>query len=215
MNKAKRMTRVSLHNMLKAGEEVWVTNMTGTKHYKGRRKEAGPISLMIGVAGNSDAITVPPGRDPVCLTDLTDLESLKTCRDLFKSVDSGGLKVLSPDDAEQYYETHEARKEIMEAKMEKYLKQERVASVPEHLQEQNFDPRPVTKKINPKVPDLCLKAKHKRFKESEVLEQLLEIAPSFGEEEFQYIASNGGYKAVKDWAKDMVKDLLDDPIEQG
>lgn len=210
----KRKTRTSLHNLLKEGQEVWVVNMTGTSEFRHKRKNAGPISLMVGMPGNSDRLVVPPGRDPICLTDMTDLESLKTCRDLFKALDSGGLKLLPPNEADAYYSKNQARRDVMQRKMDKYLKMEKEKDVPEQLKEQNFAQKSTSETINPRVPDLCLKAKHQRHSEEEILEQFLEIGGAFGEPEFQYISSNGGYPAVKNWAKDMLQSLLDDPIEQ-
>jgi len=213
---SKRQTRLSLHNLLKEGKEVWVRNMTGTKEFglRHKRKGAGPICLMVGVAGNSDNLPVPPGQDPVCLTDMTDLESLKTCRDLFKALDRGGLDLIDPAEAAAYYEENAGRRSVMEKKVEKYRTMAQEKEVPQQLVEQSFAKKSQREAINPKVPDLCLKAKHKVYTEEELFEHFLEIGSTFGEAEFQYISSNGGYQAVKDWAKDMLKSLLDDPIEQ-
>ncbi len=90
--------RVTLQRLLANQQEIWVRNKVASLG-------KGSGVLIISISPDSpDSVVVPPGRDPVCLTDQIDPESLRGCRDLFKLVTKGAFELLDPEDAENYFQ---------------------------------------------------------------------------------------------------------------
>lgn len=206
--KTKKPKRLTLQRLIKDGESIWVRNKTGDKDSK---HPPGLISMQVGWGDSIGRVVIPPGDDPVCITDQVDPNSLKSCRDLFECIRRGGLELLDPDKAEDYYERNEERKKIMDEKINDYLsgKQDDV-SLPGEVQRTNVG------SLHPQIGDICQKARHNAAGERQTLERLIEQAKVFGEEDFRYVASNGHYKSVKRWAEEQLASVQrrkSDPVE--
>lgn len=177
-----------------------------TKHLP----EAGPVVFQIGPE-SADSVVIPPGKDPVCITDQVDPESLKGCRDLFKLIYRQALELLDPSQAEEYYMHNVERKQKLEEKIQKYVTRAREDEKDDsqHVRES------ATAQLNPKIAPLCLKAKHKSIEEEDMLEALMEQAEAFSEADFAYLASNGVFTSVKEWAKESLETEGEkDPVEE-
>lgn len=207
MSKVELKKRVVLRELLQKNEAIWVVNNTGNP---GVSKEPGVIVFQVGSGDTVGSVTVPPGDDPVCISDQVDGASLNSCRDLFKLINKGTLTLLDPTQAEAYYEQNEARLAIIQ---EKVTKQQNKQIDPDA-------PKPKLSKgdvnvveIRPKVVDICLHAKHEAISEKIALENLIEQSKSLREEDFVYISKNGHFPKVKEWAKDRLGGRHDDPTE--
>ena len=199
----RRQKRLTLRRLLDANEEIWVRN--NSAHILGH--QACNVVFQVGKPPMVDLVTVPPGNDPVCLTDQVDPESLRNCMDLFKLINKSALLVLDPDEANTYYEQHQERKRVMEEKISKLTAKTPVvpqAPVSKHAQ--------TTKTMHPQIGDICLKARHAAITEHEALERVMEQAESLSEDDLNYLANNGHYAGLKRWAKERLNSLLD-PVE--
>lgn len=207
-----RQRRITLQNLLSDGAEIWVENKSG--EITGR--EAGNIVLQVGQGNAIDVVIVPPGDDPVCLTDQVTPKLLAECMDLFKLVRSGALHLLDPAQADEYYEQNQTRKKIVEDKIEKLLRTTpEQAALPQAATSANVQ-------INAKVGDICLKAKHAAISEREALERLMEQSSVLKLDDYNYLMMNGVFGGIKKWAKDQSDKLLNiadmteqtsDPVE--
>lgn len=184
--------RVTLQKLLANQQEIWVRNKVSSLG-------KGTGVLIISISPDSpDSVVVPPGNDPVCLTDQIDPESLRGCRDLFKLVTRGALELLDPEEADAYYAANVDRKEKLAQKMKKYLeKPQETAVVPKEVSMAKSD---VT--INAKLPGLCLRARKNSVSEADMFETLFENQSAFTPEDFGYLEANGHFASVKSWAKD-------------
>lgn len=197
-----RSKRLTLQNLIAEGKEIWVRNQSG----KISGKEAGNIVMQVGQGMAIDVVVIPPGADPVCLTDQVTPKLLAECMDLFKLVKAGALELLDPAQAEDYYQHNLSRKKIVEAKIEKLTKQT--------IDDDGVRPSPVKKvsqaniQVNPKVGDICLKAKHAAISEQEALEKLFEQESVLKMDDYNYILANGVYNGIKRWAQDRVNQLM-------
>lgn len=201
-----RKSRLTLQNLIANGEEIWVRNNSGM--ITGR--EAGNIVMQVGTGNVIDTVVIPPGKDPVCLTDQVTPKLLEECMDLFKLVKSEALELLDPTDANVYYEQNQERKRIVEEKIDKILTNKR---------EDTPAQRPVGSgniEINSKIGDICLKAKHAAISEREALERLMEQADVLTMDDYNYLLSNGVFTTVKNWARDQSTAMANasvDPVE--
>lgn len=203
---AKQKGRITLQKLIQDGKEVWVKNLTGTTDHL---PEAGPVVFQIGTE-SADSVVIPPGKDPVCITDQVDPESLKGCRDLFKLIYRQALELLDPSQAEDYYMHNVERRKKLEEKIRKYVTRAR-----EEAKEDSPNVREsATSALSPKVAPLCLKAKHKSIEEEDMLEALIEQSGGFNEADFAYLASNGVFVSVKEWAKEALAGNEEDPVEK-
>lgn len=186
--------RITLQYLLKHELPVWVRNNTGDRE---SGKAPGSVSMQVGSGDTIGKIFIPPGNDPVCITDQVDPASLRSCRDLFLSIQRGGLELLHPDNAEDYYRTNEERRSILDNKIRKYTRGERDA-------EEGNIPTSAgsTTPMNPKIGDICLRARHKAITERDALERLIEQSKVLTEADYSYVAANGFYPGVKSWAKE-------------
>ena len=202
---AAKTKRLTLQKLIQEGKEVWVRNLTGTTD---ALPDAGPIVFQIS-PDSAEPIYVPPGKDPVCISDQVDPESLKGCRDLFKLIYRNALELLDPDQAETYYAQNVERKARIDAKIKKYVSRAR-----EDVKDPGYVRASATAELNPKIAPLCLKAKHKSVSEETMLEALIEQSGAFKEQDFAYLASNGVFVSVKEWAKEMLSSFATDPVEE-
>lgn len=228
---APKLQRLTLHKLFSSNEEIWVRNKTGSA---GHGREAGNIVMQVGSGAHIDIIAVPPGNDPVCLTDQATHEMLRNCMDLVKHINNGALELLDPSAAESYYTKNKERKEAVEAKIKRLLNKER-EDVPAPKRVDGFSDeelRPVSKQkkskildemnpgdkrrqtvlhnVHPKVNDVCLKAKHGAITEHDALETLMEQAPTLTEQDYQYVIHNAAFAGLKRWAKQQFNKLLSD-----
>jgi len=206
-----RARRLTLQNLLAEGAEIWVMNRSGEL----TGKDAGNIMMQVGTGNMIDPIVIPPGKDPVCLTDQVTPKLLRDCMDLFKLVKSGALELLDPVNAEEYYDKNQARKSIVDGKIDKFM----------HRKEEAVDMKKVaatTIEINAKIGDICLKAKHAAISERDALERLMEQEAVLKLDDYNYLVMNGVYDGVKRWAKNQQANLLNvelaalegsDPVE--
>lgn len=200
---------LTLHYLLKEDLPIWVRNKTGTP---GVSSKPGFITLQVGSGNNMGRVVVPPGDDPICLTDQIDPASLRSCRDLHSLVNASALELLDPDNADGYYEKNAERKQVVEDKISKYLRGEKnPVDVPKTIEFSSGA-------LHPKLGDLCLKAKHNVLSERDMLEDLFEQAKAFGEVDYQYLINNGVYDGVRTWAREQLNakklGMVNDPIEQ-
>lgn len=204
--KTARTPRLTLQNLIANGDEIWVINrsaeITG--------KDAGNIVFQVGEGNATDVVVIPPGKDPVCLTDQVTPKRLADCMDLFKLTKSTALELLDPKNAEQYYRENEARREIVAKKIDKFTNM-----IPDDVKMRKVSSGNV--QINPKLGDICLKAKHAVVSEHEALERLMEQEAVLTLDDYNYLMMNGVYNGVKRWAKTQQSRLLNmgdiDPVE--
>jgi hypothetical protein len=206
-----RERRLTLQNLIAEGEEIWVVNRSG--ELTGR--EAGNIVIQVGSGNMIDTVVIPPGKDPVCLTDQVTPKLLADCMDLFKLVRSDALELLDPKYAEKYYAKNKSRKKIVEDKINKFVKMEKEDVVVKKSSSANVE-------INSKIGDICLQSKHAAISESQALERLIEQEAVLKMDDYNYLMMNGVYNGVKRWAKEQQNKLLkaeldemetDDPVE--
>jgi hypothetical protein len=212
--KTARARRLTLQNLLAEGAEIWVTNRSGEL----TGKEAGNIVLQVGQGNMIDTVVIPPGKDPVCLTDQVTPKLLADCMDLFKLVRSEALALCDPENADDYYENNQTRKKIVDDKISKFINMK-----PEDVAVKK--PSSANVEINAKIGDICLKAKHAAISEHEALESLMEQESVLHLDDYNYLMMNGVYAGVKRWAKNQQSALLkadmdlhesmnkDDPVE--
>ena len=203
VQKKNKSKRLSLQNLIRNEKDIWVKNMTGTNQCRASEGRPGNVILMVGTAQDHDRLTVPPGGDPVCLSDQTDYNSIARCRDLFKCIKPGGpLQLIDPSEAEDYYEKHEDRRAAMQQKIENLISEAKHDVNPEEIEGTAIE-------LNSAISDLCLKIKHKATDERAALERLLEIAPILTETDLQYLLVNGKLPSIKRWAKTQLKEMLE------
>jgi len=200
--KSARARRLTLQNLIAEGEEIWVTNrsaeLTG--------KESGNIVLQVGSGTMIDTVVIPPGKDPVCLTDQVTPKLLADCMDLFKLVRAEALGLLDPKNAEAYYDKNKSRRKIVEEKINKFIKMKPEDVVVKKASSANVE-------ISPKIGDICLKAKHAALSEHECLERLMEQEAVLKLDDYNYLMMNGVYNGVKRWAKDQQNKILKTELE--
>ena len=194
-NKSK-YRRLTLQSLFAESEEVWVRN----KFHAITGKDPANVVMEVRNGSMVDAVVVPPGNDPVCLTDQAVPRLLGECMDLYKLVKSGVLEVLDPEYAQDYYDQNQGRREAVESKISQIL---------DHKTPLNAVKNPQVSKhelghteVNPKVGDICLKAKHAALSEREALERLLEQEEVLNINDYDYLVSNGVFTNVKNWARD-------------
>ena len=206
----KKSPRLTLQNLIAEKKEIWVINRGGpeTTH-----TDVGLIVLQVGSGDFLDKIIIPPGKDPVCLTEQATPKLLEECMDLFKMVRAGGLELLDPAQADEYYAENVARKQIVTDKIDQVLKSQRVTSAAPRKAISDSS----TTAVNSKVGDICLKAKHSAISEREALEKLMEQEAVLKVDDYKYLSVNGVFSGIKDWAKNKIKTVLDvrgtDPVE--
>lgn len=209
-NRPKIFKRITLRELISKGEEIWVRNRSA-QHTK---KHACNVAFQVGHGDMIDLVIVPPGNDPVCLTDQVDPESLKSCRDLFKLVNSGALELLDPKDADKYYAIHAERKKVVESKINAILNPKRDIPTRVKFDKDSPDPEKLKRgvenfsRMHPKVNDICLKARHGAITQAAAMEALLEQQSVFTAMEYQYLATNGVFDSVKRWAKENLEQAV-------
>jgi hypothetical protein len=209
MGKSARTKRLTLQNLIAEQEEIWVINRSA--EVTGR--EAGNIVLQVGTGAATDVVVIPPGKDPVCLTDQVTPKLLADCMDLFKLVKSKGLELLDPAEANSYYEANEARRAVVESKIDKFVQGSPKTVMPK-VKSANVQ-------INPKIGDICLKSKHAAMSEHEALEKLMEQEAVLTIDDYSYLMANGVYNGVRRWAETQQRRLVNtavveetkDPVE--
>lgn len=210
-NRPKINKRITLRELINKNEEIWVKN----KSAEYTRKNSCNIAFQVGHGDMVDLVIIPPGNDPVCITDQVDPESLKSCRDLFKLVKSGALELLDPKYADEYYTKHAERKKIVEDKINAIINPGNKNRIPTRVKFDKDSPDPEKVKrgvenftqMHPKVNDICLKARHGAITQAAAMESLLEQQPVFGMMEYQYLSTNGVFDSVKRWAKENLEQL--------
>lgn len=213
--------RITLHQLFSNNDEIWVRN---TKE--------GNVVMQIGTPPNIDKLVVPPGKDPVCLTEQAPNDVLKACLDLTKLIKSDTLSLLDPAYAESYYAKNLERKAIVEAKINKILNNVREDETPRRvdgLTEEDLRPKSKPRKnpmldemtpssktrkrvanVHPKINEVCLKAKHGAIDERSALETLLEQEGVLQEADYQYLMNNGVFSGLKRWAKKRLMKMVED-----
>jgi hypothetical protein len=155
--------------------------------------------MQVGSGLNIDKIIVPPGGEPVCLSDEVNYESLKTCDDLFKLIRKGVLKLFDPDEAEAYYVENPERRTANREKIDKLLNETKDEPV-DAIGVQSVQ-------ISNRIIDTCLKLRHEALGERGALEQLFENMASFNMDDYSYLFANGKFPSIKKWAKEQMNRL--------
>ena len=68
-----KFKRLSLQELFKQQAPIWVRNLTGGKSSKFHRP--GMVTIQVGHGDMIERVTVPPGADPVCLSEMVNYES--------------------------------------------------------------------------------------------------------------------------------------------
>lgn len=195
----KRAKRLTLRALIDADEEIWVINRGITSG-----NESGKVVFQIGSGAFIDSVVIPPGQDPICLTDMVDPESMKSCRDLFKLVRSGVLELLDPADAGVYYEQNQERKAVVEEKIRRLMESPQPFDKSKKIKQ-------TAAQINKKVGDVCRRLAHANLTERDAIEKLMEQKPHLTLDDYQYLIQNGVHDSVKNWAKDQFNALQQTP----
>lgn len=200
--------RLTLRRLIDNNEEIWVRNQSAQVN---KRRVACNVVFQVGHGDMTDMVVIPPGSDPVCITDQVDPESLKSCRDLFKLIKSGTLELLDPKNAEDYYKHNVERKNIVENKINNMLNPNKA---PRNKFDLNRpDPTLIRKDaghvlvMHPRITDICLKARHAAITEGSAMESLREQETVFQQQDYEYLSTNGVFPAVKRWAKQKLREL--------
>lgn len=197
MVQEKMKKRITLQYLIKNDLPIWVRNNSGDLE---QEIEPGDICLQVSNVHKMPPVVIPPGDDPVCITDQVDPDALKGFRDLFVAVQKGALELLDPEEADKYYEENEDRRKIVADKIDKYIN-----NIPD-------DKRWVKEvtdsevKLQPKVTELCQRAKHEAIDEREMLEKLFGLKKLLKDADYAYLCSHGKYSGVKHWAQDQLKE---------
>lgn len=216
--------RITLQYLLKNDLPVWVIN-------RGSKKVgSGILVCQVGDKDNWKSLPIPPGNDPVCLTDMVPSEMLKTCFDLHREIDAGALELLDPDNAEEYYSTREDRRRVMQEKLRKYMSKDQ-NDVPEPKKirfgdddaletrgfrrfredglpkDMNMTRQPFAQSgPKPKLSDLCLRAQANAVDEKVMFEEVLEMSSSLTPIDLDFLVRNGSFDSVRSWASDQLKE---------
>jgi len=212
-NRPQIKKRITLRELINNNSEIWVMNRSAEY----TRKTACNVAFQVGHGDMVDMVIIPPGNDPICITDQVDPESLKSCRDLFKLIKSGALELLDPKGADEYYAHNVGRKKIVEEKINAMLNPgaDRTKKREVTFDHNRPDPNRIKKGIestatmHPKVSDVCLKARHGAITEGAAMEALIEQERVLTAVEFQYLTTNGVFNKVKLWAKQRLEQLAE------
>jgi hypothetical protein len=196
-------SRLTLKRLFDKNEEIWVKNMSHKLMHGGKSAN---VTLQVGTPPLIEPVVIPPGEDPVCLTDQADMPSLKTCRDLIKHVRSGCLELLDPKNAHVYYQQNKDRKKVVQRKIEDFL-----------LRRAPLDTKPgVPRKVeggpiqvNARIGDICQKSRHGIIGERDAIQTLMETEATITVDDCNYLLKNGVFKEVKRWASRRLDQLLD------
>ena len=194
--------RITLQFLLKHNLPVWVRNATGDK---GVSKDPGIISIQVGSGTNRGRVIIPPGNDPVCITDQVDPESLRSCRDLF-ALSRRGLEILDPNQAEEYYRNNEERRVVVEEGISNNLSNKKLDSLPEKYRKEQEK-----RAIHPKIEDMCVKSNHKIVHDQKFMETMHGIEKVLGVEDYKHVIMNCSSKVLQEWAQDRLEKI--DPVE--
>jgi len=102
-----------LMELFKEKAPIWVRNNSA-------RVLGEPVYIFLRLGDEHRSVKVdpiPPGDEPVCLTDKVPHKFLEECTDLFRLVDKGILEVVMPEDAEAYYKANPGKKEVVRQKI--------------------------------------------------------------------------------------------------
>ncbi|MFA5132632.1 MAG: hypothetical protein WC444_04920 [Candidatus Paceibacterota bacterium] len=187
--------RLTLKYLLDNKLPVWVQNMTGRGWIPSGGRKAVPclITIQIGTGDTRDKMWIPPGADPVCLTDQADMDTLRTSRDLFKAIDKGALVLLNPEEADKYYDENDTRREALNRKLHALQTEEKldgvaVSDVGSIIEDVSIDDS---------LLNMCLGLKHGTVKESDALEMVMERSPSYSLNDLNYLSANGKFDSIK------------------
>jgi hypothetical protein len=192
--------RVLLRELLKNDQPVWVRNGT-SKIAKRYKVKPGCVVFQVGAGENRGKVVIPAGRDPVCISDQVDVDSLKSCRNLFHLIDVGTLELLDPNYCDKYYAQNEVRREVVQKKID---------NMRFNVQDAKAEPAAVMKTevaIDSAILNIVLQLKKGVIELEAALERLNECAGSFDEDSLQYLQANGKYKEIKVWARRELKAL--------
>lgn len=185
--------RLVLADLFKNHEPIWVVNNTKSP----RNGKTGNLVLQIGSGDQRDKIILPPGQDPVCLTDLASEESLRDSRDLFLHVSREALVLLDPTQAEDYYARNEKRREIMRKKVQVLRDGQQLPEAPEPQAANE-----TAVEVDQRVVSVCLKLKTKTWTAEEAIESLMEAGlDTYKEEDLIYLRNVAKDKKIKAWAQ--------------
>jgi len=189
--------RINLQQLIREGKPVWVLNQSG-KYIKslGKKGRAGVVVFQIGTGDTVDKVVIPPGPDPVCISDQIDAKSLETCRDLMKLTSQGVLEVLDPAKAEEYYARNEERRELAEAKIQKQRDNAQDAA-PKSAVAAPGEPNQM---VDPLVRNLLLKRSGDKISVADAIETLNENSDGLTGSDTEYILSVSTDKDIRDWA---------------
>ena len=210
VTKAKKQARITLKHLIDKNLPIWVSNKT---HEISKSGESGVISLEIISGSEKQAIQIPPGPDPFCLSDHVDARSLRNCMDLFKltKLPNPALELLDPNHVEEYYIQNEQRWEAMQAKVkEQGMKPKKKNPFLTEIDDEEV----VTVKkdiVSPSIMSMCAKLQFEKANEKEAIEFMLNKKGTFTIEDLNYFTEGideiKGLKDLKKMLKEEYKNI--------
>jgi hypothetical protein len=108
--------RLNLHALIEAKQPIWVRNVSGNV-----LGEPVYIYLRINPGAGISMDPIPPGEEPICLTDKVPHKYLAENFDLFRLVDKGLLQLVAPEEAEAYYSRYPEKRQVVAQKIKSLI----------------------------------------------------------------------------------------------
>ena len=201
---------VTLHDIFRANEEVWVS-------FPGiRGQPAG--NFVLNFPGN--VVKVPPipvGQDPINLSARVHNRFLEQCQDLYMAISGGRLVLWHPERARRYMQERPERVNAMDDRIKELMDESR--NVDPELKAK-FSKGQATDYVNPRVAFECLKVRETPGEESvkeklarAALQKFIPMQELLKEADLEYMVSNGGHFLVCKWARDLLDGRRRDAVE--
>ena len=214
---------VRLFDLLMEHKPIWVVNNTQNV---AKKRISGTMRISLGTG--IPPLVVPPGADPVCLSDQAPYEMLKGSSDLITMINKQLLKLLDPSDAELYYAQNEERRDYIAKQIAEYQNsiivddhdkakviygdepKTRNKSVELINDKSNpfHDIMPVQKvdtsktaQVNGRVQNCYYQLKAGNMPVQLAFEQLIEVEGALSKNDFNYILNNYTEEPIRKWAK--------------
>jgi len=192
----------TVFELLESRDPIWVVNNTKSPSYL--------VALDFGRGIKFPPL--PPGPDPVCLTDAIPHKNLSESYDFRQAVAKGLLQIVTDVSARNYFEKNAGRKEAIKQKLERLMKRSNLVTEEESgsVVSRAQDARDI---LSPKVLQLHAAYKERNIKEKELLEELLEIQNDLQENDLEYLRSLDS-PAVKQFVTDVTEERRKAIVEE-
>lgn len=166
----------SIFELIQSKEPIWVINNTKNPSYL--------VALDFGRGVKFPPL--PPGPDPICLTDMIPHKYIEESYDFHQAVAKGLLLIVTDQSAKEYFEKNKGRKEAIKAKLEQLIGSPGLVTETQAgaVTSRQSDARDL---LSPKVLQLHLAFKERNIDEKTLLSELLEIQNDLTENELDYL----------------------------